>query len=96
MSRVQVGRYTKFKFFQVTGAGNGLGREMARQLAKEKCTVLCVDIKPKDLELTLQLIADDPKNKGKCCRIQSQPDFCTVLTYDVFPVRIFLRFVHKK
>jgi len=49
----------------VTGAGNGLGREMARQLSKENCTILCVDIKPKDLELTAQMIADDPESKGE-------------------------------
>lgn len=41
---------------QVTGAGNGLGRELAIQLSKLGCVVICVDINESDNEETLKKI----------------------------------------
>lgn len=33
-----------FVYFQITGAARGLGREICIQLAKEGCTITCIDI----------------------------------------------------
>lgn len=47
---------------QITGAGHGMGREMALRFARLGAIVLCVDINPAGNEETLNMIKEE---KGK-------------------------------
>lgn len=59
-----------FIFFQITGAGNGLGRELSLQLSKLGCVIICVDINKNDNEDTLkQIIYDGGSGRTYCCDV---------------------------
>ena len=52
------------KFAVVTGGGTGMGRELARQLAAEGCSVALCDVSRKSMEETSALIAQDRPPQG--------------------------------
>lgn len=58
----------------ITGAGHGMGREMAVRFARLGAKVICVDINPKGNEETVNLIRE---NKGKAfkyeCDVTNRP-----------------------
>lgn len=77
---------------KITGAGNGIGRELACQLAEQGCLVLCVDINSEENEKTLKLIQDaNTKNVEKITPISYQCDIS-----DKIAVRILAKEVLSK
>lgn len=47
---------------QITGGGNGLGRQIALKLAEKKCRLVIVDIDKEAAEETVSLVRDKEKN----------------------------------
>lgn len=58
-----ISEMTKMLLPQITGAGHGMGREVALRFAKLGATVVCIDINAKGNEDTLKMIKQ-AKGKG--------------------------------
>lgn len=54
-----------FNIFKVTGAGSGIGRELACQLAQENCIVICVDKSSDANEETVEIIRKSGIHNGE-------------------------------
>ena len=59
----------------ITGAGSGIGRETARQLARLKMKLVLADVHEGDLEARLSLqsrpFANNAEAASSCCRLRA-------------------------
>lgn len=78
---------------QITGAGNGIGRELACQLAEQGCLVLCVDINSEENEKTIKLIQNTKtKNLEKITPISYQCDISDKIAVQILAKEVLSKY----